>query len=60
MEKIIEIPYFSNLSRFVQAEPLVKRLESTQDVVDGIIIRQQMANECFFLNSLEKSNSFLI
>jgi hypothetical protein len=37
--------HFSNLSRFVQAESLVKRLESTQDIVDAIHKRQNIANE---------------
>lgn len=37
--------HFSNLSRFVHAESLVKRLVSSQDIVDAIQKRQLIANQ---------------
>jgi hypothetical protein len=37
--------HFSKLSRFVQAESLVKQLRCSQDIVDAIHKRQNMANE---------------
>jgi hypothetical protein len=37
--------HFSNISRFIHAESLVKRLTSSQDIADAIMKRQRMANE---------------
>ena len=37
--------HFSNISRFVHAESLVKRLQSSQDIVEAIHKRQSMANQ---------------
>lgn len=37
--------HFSNLSRFVKSESLVKRLESSKDIVDAILKRQELANK---------------
>lgn len=37
--------HFSNISEFVKAESLKKRLVCTQDVVDAINIGQARANE---------------
>jgi hypothetical protein len=37
--------HFSNISRFIQAESLVKQLNSSQDIVDAIHKRQGIANE---------------
>jgi hypothetical protein len=43
--------HFSNLSKFIEAESLVNRLYSSQDICDAIEKRQQMAND----NKLGKS-----
>ena len=37
--------HFLNISRFIQAESLVKQLNSSQDIVDAIHKRQGIANE---------------
>lgn len=37
--------HFSCISRFIKEESLVKKIESTQDIVDAIHNRQRMANE---------------
>ena len=37
--------HFSCLSKFVKDESLIKKIESTQDVVDAIHHRQQLANQ---------------
>ena len=36
--------HFSNLSRFIKAESLVRKLVSSQDIVEAIISRQELAN----------------
>jgi hypothetical protein len=36
--------HFFNLSRFFKAESLVRKLVSSQDIVDVIISRQELAN----------------
>ena len=45
--------HFSRISAFVSAESLIKRLSCTQDVVDAIQKRQNMANQ----NQKSKFNS---
>ena len=37
--------HFSHASGFINAESLVKKLESSQDIVNAIITRQNFANE---------------
>ena len=37
--------HFSVISRFIQAESLVKKIYSTQDIVDAIHKRQELANQ---------------
>ena len=37
--------HFSNIAKFIKAESLVRRLTTSQDIVDAIITRQRMANE---------------
>ena len=37
--------HFSNIAKFIKDESLVKKLGSTQDIVDAIIKRQLIANE---------------
>ena len=37
--------HFSNIAKFIKDESLVKKLKSTQDIVDAIIKRQLIANE---------------
>lgn len=37
--------HFSNISKFVKSESLVKKLETSQDLVDAIIKRQSIAND---------------
>ena len=37
--------HFSHLSKFVAAESLLKKLESSQDIVDAINKRRIIANE---------------
>jgi hypothetical protein len=36
--------HFSNISRFIEAESLVRQLKSSQDIVDAIHKRQESAN----------------
>ena len=43
--------HFSNISKFIKAESLVRQLVSSQDIVDAIHKRQSMANQN------QKSNS---
>jgi len=45
--------HFSNITKFIRAQSLVKRLISSQDIADAIMERQAMANEN---NSVEKSH----
>lgn len=37
--------HFANISRFVEAESLIKQITTADQVVDAILKRQQMANE---------------
>jgi hypothetical protein len=37
--------HFSNISRFIEAESLVRQLKSSQDIVDPIHKRQESANQ---------------
>ena len=37
--------HFSKLAQFIKAESLIRRLRNSQDIVDAIISRQNMANE---------------
>ena len=37
--------HFSNIARFIKAESLVRRLSTSQDIVDSLVNRQKMANE---------------
>ena len=50
--------HFSNISKFIQTESLIKRLESSQDIADAINKRQGIANESkvlkFVLNESKK------
>ena len=46
--------HFSCISRFIKEESLIKKIESTQDVVDAIHRRQATANE----NKKGKSKNF--
>ena len=48
--------HFSNLSRYIKAESLVRKLISSQDIVDAISERQKLSNEN---NPGERIYSFL-
>lgn len=37
--------HFSNIAKFVKAESLTRRLVCSQDIVDAILKRQNMAND---------------
>ena len=50
---MVKILHFSCISNFIKRESFTRKIESTQDVVDAIHRRQQMANE----NKKGKNNS---
>lgn len=45
--------HFSNISRFIKAESLVRKLVSSQDIVEAILERQKLANTNNIGNTIE-------